>query len=371
MHIFALKSATFVQILCRFRCGVPSIKMKLKELAICLSFLAAAVSCEPDRFVAFNGYTQGGVYSVKYNTRGVSAGTDEIRTTVDSLLTSIEASLSGYNKGSLLSRLNAGERIAPDGYMLDVYECSRRCWEASGGAFDVAAGPLFDAWGFGFKSGDFPTDEAVAGLLAVSGMARLVPSMREVLDENGTLVSSDLLREGVEGPAPVLNFNAIAQGFTSDAVASYLRSKGVRDYLVDIGEISLAGHNPSGKGWAVGIDAPVDGNMTPGAKIEAVWTSDGGTAGIVTSGNYRKYYIRDGKKYAHTIDPRIGRPVEHNLLSATVAAPDATIADSFATACMALGPDDAKSLILSRDDLEGCLIFAGDSIWTSPGFTIR
>lgn len=345
--------------------------MKFVKAVVFVFALSALISCEPDRFVTFSGYAQGGVYSVKYNERGLSVGIDEVRSAVDSILTSIDRSLSGYNRGSLLSRLNAGERIAPDDFLLDVYDCSRRCWEESGGAFDVAAGPLFDAWGFGFRSGEFPTEERVRSLMEISGMSRLVPSMREVLDSDGTLVASDLLAEGVEGPDPMLNFNAIAQGFTSDAVASYLRSKGVEDYLVDIGEISCSGLNPSGKGWAVGIDAPIDGNMTPGAKIEAVWTSEGRTAGIVTSGNYRKYYIRDGKKYAHTVDPRIGRPVEHDLLSATIAAPDATTADSFATACMALGPDAAKALILGRDDLEGCLIFAGDSLWTSPGFVLR
>jgi len=336
-----------------------------------LAVLASAAGCEPDRFVTFSGYTQGNAYSVKYNARGINVSNEKVSHTVDSLLNSIEMSLSGYNKGSLLSRLNEGERIVPDDILLDVYDRSRKCWAESDGTFDVAAGPLFNAWGFGFKSGEFPDDERVKSLLEISGMGRLVPSMREVLDHDGTIVASDLLREGVEGPAPSLNFNAIAQGFTSDMIARYLTSIGVEDYLVDIGEISCAGHNPSGKGWAVGIDAPIDGNMTPGAKIEAVWTSERKTVGIVTSGNYRKFYIRDGKKYAHTIDPRIGRPVEHDLLSATIVAPDAAQADAFATACMALGPEGARSFILGRADIEGCLIFAGDSIWTSPGFALR
>ena len=140
--------------------------------------------------------------------------------------------------------------------------------------------------------------------------------------------------------------------------------------LVDIGEIYCDGLNPSGKGWAIGVDEPIDGNDTPGAKLNSVWRSDGGPCGIVTSGNYRKFYIREGKKYAHTIDPKSGRPVEHNLLSATIVAPTAAQADAYATACMVMGPEKAREFIESHDDIEGLLICA-DSSWASEGFNIE
>ena len=140
--------------------------------------------------------------------------------------------------------------------------------------------------------------------------------------------------------------------------------------LVDIGEIFCEGLNPAGRGWTIGVDNPVDGNDTPGADIRGVWESDGGACGIVTSGNYRKFYVRDGKKYAHTIDPRTGYPVTHGLLSATVVAPTAAEADALATACMVLGPEAARDLILSRPELEGYLI-TGDGSWMSDGFAAR
>ena len=163
---------------------------------------------------------------------------------------------------------------------------------------------------------------------------------------------------------PILNFNAIAQGYSCDLVFDMLRGLGVTDMLVDIGEIRCCGLNPLGNGWTVGIDNPVDGNDKPGEDIRQVWTSDGGDHGVVTSGNYRKFYVRDGKKYSHTIDPRTGRPVEHNLLSATVVAPTAAEADALATVFMVIGFDAARDFLETRPDLEAYLIPA-DSIWSS------
>ena len=164
-----------------------------------------------------------------------------------------------------------------------------------------------------------------------------------------------------------LNFNAIAQGYSCDVIASYLYSIGVKDMLVDIGEIYCDGLNPSGKGWSIGIDNPVDGNDTPGKDLRGVWRSDGSGQGIVTSGNYRKFYVRDGKKYAHTIDPRTGFPVQHCLLSATIVAPSAAEADALATACMVMGPDAAREFVLGHPGIEACLI-SSDGVWTSEGF---
>ena len=165
----------------------------------------------------------------------------------------------------------------------------------------------------------------------------------------------------------MVNFNAIAQGYTCDVIASYLYSIGVKDMLVDIGEIYCDGLNPGGKGWSIGVDNPVDGNSTPGMDLRGIWRSDGSGQGIVTSGNYRKFYIRDGKKYAHTIDPRSGMPVQHDLLSATIVAASAAEADALATACMVMGPDAAREFVLSHPGIEAYLITSGGT-WASGGF---
>ena len=143
----------------------------------------------------------------------------------------------------------------------------------------------------------------------------------------------------------------------------------MEDMLVDIGEIYCDGVNPSGEGWKIGIDNPVDGNNTPGKDLRAVWSSEGKACGIVTSGNYRKFYVKDGRKYAHTIDPRTGRPVTHNLLSATIVAPTAAEADAIATACMVMGPEKARAFIEEHEGLEAFLV-SDDGVWASEGFTL-
>ena len=328
-------------------------------------------SCQPrDRYVVLGGYAQGGTYTVKLNLRGVHSRPQAVQAAVDSLLKEIDFTLSGYNKASLLSRLNAGETITPNAMLCRVYDLSYAFFQRSEGAFDAACGPLFDIWGFGFTTDSLPGPERIAEAAARSGMGRLKPRMEDAMSADGTLRATDLLQDGT-GEAPVLNFNAIAQGFSCDYVAAYLHGLGVKDMLVDIGEIYCEGLNPQGKPWAIGIDRPVDGNNTPGADMEGVWHSSGTSGqGVVTSGNYRKFYVRDGRKYSHTIDPRSGAPVSHNLLSATVVAQDATTADAVATWCMVLGFKEA-ALLLQDSALEGCLIYdTGDGIraWTTPGF---
>ncbi|MBR1576361.1 MAG: FAD:protein FMN transferase [Bacteroidales bacterium] len=342
-----------------------------KSVLILLSVLGLFLSCQrQDRYIVLGGYAQGGTYSVKMNLRGVRVRPQVIQTAVDSLLREIDFTVSGYNKASLLSRLNAGETITPNEMLCRLYDLSYGFFRRSEGALDVACGPLFDIWGFGFTADSLPGPERIAEAAARSGMGRLKPTMEEALAADGTLRAADLLLDGTGDP-PVLNFNAIAQGFSCDYVAEYLCGLGVRDMLVDIGEIYCAGRNPQGKSWAIGIDRPIDGNNTPGADMEGVWHSSGDAGqGVVTSGNYRKFYVRDGRKYSHTIDPRSGVPVAHNLLSATIVAEDATTADVVATWCMVLGFKDA-ALLLQDPALEGCLIYDtedGMRSWTTPGF---
>ena len=329
------------------------------------------VSCgTPDHYELLSGYAQGGTYAVKINMKGVRQKPRALQSAVDSLLREIDFTLSGYNKASLLSRLNAGDTIRPNAMLCRLYDLSYDLYRRSDGAFDVASGPLFDIWGFGFTTDSMPGADRIAEAAARSGMGRLKPSMEAAAAPDGTLCARDLLLDAAGAP-PVLNFNAIAQGFSCDYVAAYLHAQGVRDMLVDIGEIYCEGLNPHGKPWAIGIDRPVDGNNTPGADMQGVWHSSGTAGqGVVTSGNYRKFYVRDGRKYSHTLDPRTGCPVSHNLLSATVIAPDATTADAVATWCMVLGFEAAAGL-LGDLGLEGCLIYEREGkmqAWTTPAF---
>ena len=286
-----------------------------------------------------------------YNARGASRSHKEIQADVDSILNVIDTTLSGYNKASQVSRLARGEKLRPSKMLEDIYSRARKYWEETGGAIDIAAGPIFDIWGFGFTRDSLPEPEKINAALRSCGMGRLPATLVEAIEQNDTLR---------------LNFNAIAQGFSCDEVAAYLHSIGIKDMLVDIGEIYCEGLNPSGENWRIGIDRPVDGNNTPGADLQDSFSTDGRPCGIVTSGNYRKFYIKDGKKYSHSIDPRTGYPVEHNLLSATIIAPNAEMADAYATYCMVAGPQKAKEFV-SRHGLKAYLV-CSEGVWESPDF---
>ena len=356
---------------------------KIHLLIACLCMLLL-FSCEQrDKYVVFSGYAQGGTYTVKCNLKGVGVPAAEIRDSIDSILLAIDNSVSGYNKKSLLSRFNAGERIVPDKIFTDIYEFSREIWEQTGGSVDVAAAPLYDLWGFGFTSDTMPAPSEVSHVLGLCGMDRLKSSMEDAM-RDGAVCGADLLvpvtRQGIQDlrldrdALPKLNYNAVAQGYSCDLVAGYLYSIGVKDMMVDIGEIFCDGHNPSGQPWTVGIDSPFDGNDQPGASLQGVFRAVSVPCGIVTSGNYRKFYVRDGHKYSHTIDPHSGYPVGHSLLSATVIAPNAGLADGYATHCMVVGLDSAKEFIEADPTLEACLIYDDNGEmkqWLSSGFVLE
>jgi len=349
--------------------------MKKALIFIFLLVLLLFSCTENSNYIQISGYAQGGTYSVKIDISDVSVSPESISSSIDSILTLVDTTLSGYNKGSQLSRLNRGEMIIPESIFISIYGMCNEIYHLTDSCVDVAAGPLFDAWGFGFKNDSLPTTADVLSIKQSCGMSRLVASMESAISENGLLDPKDMLLHQSDSVLPVLNFNAVAQGYTCDLVADYLHGIGVKNMLVDIGEIFCEGVNPNGDSWSIGVDRPLDGNNSPGEDLDGIWVSDSSPKGIVTSGNYRKYYLKDGKKYSHTIDPRSGFPVEHNLLSATVVAPTCAEADALATYCMVIGLQQSMEFIARRDDIEGYLIYTDANgvmkEWSSDGFTLR
>ena len=349
-----------------------TMRYKISILALTVVAVLSLSCARRSGYVRIEGYAQGGTYSVIFNTEGVDKGPVEIRDTVESILRKIDFTLSGYNKNSVLSRFNAGETIMVDEMFAEIYSMGRDVWEETGGAVDVSFSPLYDLWGFGFKNGNLPTAQQVDSVRSFCGMGFCRESIEDMIGVE--MASASLYLESHGSASPQLNYNAIAQGYSCDLVARYLYSIGVKDMMVNIGEIFCDGKNPSGVAWTIGIDRPEDGNNELGAQLQGVFSVPEGPHGVVTSGNYRKFYVKDGKKYAHTIDPRTGYPVTHNLLSATIVAADAMIADAYATYCMVIGFDEAKAFIESREDLEGCLVYddGGEFVtWCSAGLETR
>lgn len=316
--------------------------MQKRILTIIFSIIVAASSCSREQYYQITGYAQGGTYFVKYSRADIPP--QNLKDGIDSILVAIDNAVSGYNPSSLLSKLNnaqdtTGTQPSQRSILNELVCISDSIFSMTGGVVDSRAAALFDAWGFGFKDGKLPSDEAVAA--AMNDRSKL-------------------------------NFNAIAQGYSCDKVAAYLRIHGVGNYLVNIGgEMACKGVNPSGAGWSIGIDSPVDGNMNPGKDMSGTFNLEpGADCGVVTSGNYRKFYVVDGVKYSHTIDPRTGHPVTHNLLSATIIAPSSATADAIATYCMVVGMDEARAFIEKSDSLQACLI-ASDTLWRSENFILN
>ncbi len=168
----------------------------------------------------------------------------------------------------------------------------------------------------------------------------------------------------------MLDVNAIAKGYSSDVVANFLKSKGVKNFMVEIGgEIVTNGINSKGEIWKLGVDKPIDDPSALNRELEMIVEISG--KAMATSGNYRNFYIKDGKKYAHTINPKTGYPVQHNLLCATIIADDCMTADALATACMVIGFEEGVKLIESIDGVEAAFIYNDNSqnkVYMTSGF---
>lgn len=340
--------------------------MKIK-LAVAVAAALLAFSCSGGsgtKYYTIDGTTQGTTFHIVFQPQIASDSSFEaVRDTVNAILHRIDFSVSGYNKESVLTAFNEESNPKVDKIFLDNFLASRKMTEASGGVFDASAAPLFELWGFGFKNGVEVTQAMIDSVLQFVGMNHFKVDSLKARDGADSIL---ILRDD---PRCKLNFNAIAQGYTSDLIAAKFSEMGIENYLVEVGgEVYAKGVNPKGNFWNVGIDRPVDGNNSPGADIQAVVHIQ--NQGLVTSGDYRKFYMKDGKKISHSINPKTGYPVEHNLLSATVVAENATIADGYATYLMVLGFDKAKEVVENTAGIEALLIFSdGDSlkVWMSQG----
>lgn len=311
-----------------------SYRFSLLSLLVVLAF--SLVSCRGDetkkRYIKVEGEALGTFVAVTCNTDKDEADIAEMVSRVDS---EAKASMSIFDGGSLLSRINRGETDVVDRHIARNIEIAGRFTELSGGAYDVTIKPLTEAWGFAAKerNGEEPN---IDSLLQFVGFEK-------IRVEEARLVRDD---ERVQ-----LDFNSIAKGYTVDLVAEELESMGTDDYLVNIGgEIRCKGENPKGENWSIAIETPYDGNFEMDSYQKIVHLTD---CGLATSGNYRRfYYTDDGRKVAHTIDPRTGRSVISDLLSATVVAPTCAEADAAATMFMAMGSEGGALELAKRCERE-------------------
>lgn len=276
------------------------------------------------------GFVFGTIYNVTYQS------SDDLQAEIEAEMKKVDLEFSMYNDSSTVARINRGEMVKGSAMFDELFQLSQTINKETDGAFDITVAPLVNAWGFGFKHEQMPTPQQVDSLLKI----------RDQLD-----------------------FSAIAKGFGSDVVARLLRSHGIQNFMVEIGgEVVTQGISDKRLPWKIGVTKPTDDSLSVSGELQTVLNVT--DIAMATSGNYRKFYYKGGRKYAHTIDPKTGYPVQHSLLSATVLAKDCAVADAYATAFMVLGMDRAKEVLGRHPELMAYFIFAtpegGLDVWFSP-----
>lgn len=293
----------------------------------------------------------GPVFGTEFKIEYVSA--DTLDGAIHAELEQVNRSLSMFAPTSVVSRINEGSSDDTDEMFREVFRLSQQISQQTGGAFDVTVAPLVNAWGFGFKQGTDVSAAQVDSMMAFVGY-------RKVKLAGDKVVKDD--------PRLMLDFSSVAKGYAVDRVARLFESRGVKDFMIEIGgEVVARGRHPEGRPWKIGIAQPTDSDGTALMKILEVKDK-----AIATSGNYRRFYVKNGKRYAHTIDPHSGCPVQHDLLSATVIAPDCATADAYATAFMVMGKEKARKVLAGHPELQAFFILAGKDgkyeTWNTAGF---
>ena len=279
----------------------------------------------------------GTYYLMKYESKEV----------LDSLiveeLLKVDNSLSMFNKQSTVSRINNNETDSVDSYFANVFNLAHDISVSTGGAFDVTVAPLVNAWGFGFKNADSISSSQIDSIKNFVGYDK-------VRIDDAILIKNDV--------RVMMDFSAIAKGYGVDAVARLFDRKGIKNYMVEIGgEVVVKGKNSKQKPWTIGIVKPNENENETQQTQTLIRATD---VAMATSGNYRRFYYKDGKRYAHTIDSYTGYPVEHSLLSATVLAKNCATADAYATAFMVMGVEKSKAFLDEHPELSAYFIYSGD-----------
>ena len=329
----------------RTRTGPLSASFLFLLASLCL--LSACTRKDID--LSFTGQTMGTSYHITVVT---DAGRfpDGVEDAVAQLLARLDQSMSTYKPDSELNTLNRlaiGEELSISIDLWQVLQGVQHIHALTLGAFDPTVGPLVDLWGFGPKD----TDDKVPSQLEINTLLPKVDlGQLRLVNDNRVSKLADI----------DLDLSAIAKGYAAQQVAALLRAQGFSNFLVEVGgELQLAGHNRKGSPWRIAIEAP---SLLQGGVEKVIAVTD---VGVATSGDYRNYFEREGVRYSHTIDPRTGKPITHNLASVTVLADTAGVADALATAFMVMGADKSLELAQQRDIPIYLLVKRGDGFQAS------
>ncbi len=294
------------------------------------------------------GFIFGTVYHVTYQ------WDEDLQKEIEAEMKKVDDALSTFNKQSVISHVNRNEPVVLNDMFCHVFKLAQSISRETDGAFDITVAPLVNEWGFGFKKGVPPTAEVIDSLRNLVGYTKVSLKGGRIVKQN---------------PNIMIDCSAIAKGYGVDVVAQFLKRKGVQNFMVEIGgEVVTCGVNSQRMPWKIGVTKPVDDSTQTSRELQTVLNVT--DKAMATSGNYRNFYYQGGKKYAHTIDPKTGYPVQHNILSATVIADNCAEADAYATSFMVMGLEKAQAILKKHPDLLVYFIYAdsqgNNRVWFSP-----
>lgn len=325
---------------------------KYTFLLLVIFFGLNACTNSPAKYIYNKGMIYGTTYTITYE----SPNGKDFQKEITQKLNEYNMMFSTYEKESIISKINDNTPTELTDEFITCFNKSMEVSKITNGAFDITAGALVNAWGFGPERKKHMTQEKVDSLLEITGFQKIKLQDGEILKEN---------------PNIKIDMSAISKGYTSDLIANFLSEKGCKNYMVEIGgEVAAKGINERGKTWSIGINKPDEEALFGSSGLQAkVKLTD---HGLATSGNYRNFYVEDGKKYAHTIDTKTGYPVQHSILSSTVVANNCMTADAFATAFMVLGLEEGIEVSKMVPEIEVFFIYSDENgenrVYMSEGF---
>jgi thiamine biosynthesis lipoprotein len=311
----------------------------------CMYTVVMLSSCNTDKTARYRkiaGSAQGTTFHITYQDE-----TDkDLSPQVDSIFKAFDLTFSGYVPNSIVSRINRNDSsVVVDDMFIEVFNKSSIINKETKGALDLTVGPLVNAWGFG------PEKKAIIDSARIDSLLQYV-GMEKIRIEGKKLIKNL--------PGIKIDVNSIAQGYAVDVVYRYLEMLGIKNFMVEIGgEVRTKGKNPKGDFWRIGIDKPAEGNNKPGENLQTIILLD--NQAVTTSGNYRKFFVEDGRMYSHIIDPHTGYPYKNNLLSVTVIAKDALTADGYDTPLMVMGIEEARKFLILHPELEAYMIYSDEN----------
>lgn len=324
-------------------------KMRIVLMFLFIYNIIGVYAQEKPLFI--EGEAQGTSYHITY----LDKKNRDFKYKIEKILRNFDLSVSTYIPNSIISKINSNvENVKLDKYFITCFNKAKEVWKNTDGAFDPTVYPIVNAWGFG------PGKKQQIEKQKIDSMMQFVGFNLIEIKEN-KIVKKD--------PRVALDFNAFAQGYSVDVVSDFLISKGINSFVVEIGgEVYAKGKNGDGLDWTVGIEKPID-NKLDANPIKAIAILD--NLAVATSGNYRRFVVEDGIKYAHHIDPKTGFPTKNNLLSASVFSIDCISADANATGILVMGLEKAKLFLASHTELQAYLIYSDESgkyqVFVTPG----